>query len=517
MSDGPISVQREDVTIAPAVAANVEPIVTASPEVTKIVPHEQNFRIDVAYTSEGYDGFNASLDTAAMPSGTDEQIRAALRDTPNLKAGMDKDTEKFISVINSALSTMPTNAGLVNTAHRQGAMYLQQVPSATTPLFGSTPKFKKKEGVKYTGESARNLIRSTMKLGTVFSVPLWHSGFWITLRAPSESDLLELYRKITQDKITLGRSTYGLMFSNVSSYTNKTMLDFIMENLYETSLATKGDESVRDYIKLPDLSLLIWGMACATWPNGFQYQRACITDIDKCKHVVSEKLSLSRLLWTDTSSLTPRQIQHMTNRQRGSVDLEAVKRYTDEFLRGRNSKVVINDELSFILKMPTAAEHIDSGYRWINHIEEEYGRAMTQDESSRNDYLLSHAQATSMRQYAHFVSSVLVGGTDGDTPEEIDGMEEIENALSDLSSRDDVRDLFMTKTSAFLDDSIISFVGIPTYKCPACGGDQRHSAKELNELGEKANTVRYPELIPLDVAQTFFPLLIQKILRIRER
>lgn len=461
---------------------------------------ESNFRMEVPYTgvlSKADEG----IESTVMPSGSDVQIRKALKDTPNISRTLDADTQQYVGVINAALETLPFANGLAGVADREDGMFVQQVVSQSGNLAAYTPKFKKKEGVKYTGDSARNLIRSAMKLGTVYSVPLWHSGFWITLRSPSEGDLLELYKKIAQEKISLGRTTYGLLFSNISVYTSKALLDFVVDNLYDTSLNLKDNEDIRNYIRLPDLSLIIWALACATWPNGFQYQRACITDIDKCKHIVTEKLNLSRLLWTDTTSLTEKQIQHMTNRQRGSMEPDAIKTYVSDFMRGNKTKVDLTDELSFILEMPSAAAHIDAGYRWITQIEENYGRAMMQDEKSRNDYLLSQAQATSMRQYAHCVTTIVVGD------DEIDGVEEIENALNDLTARDDIREAFMKKIAGFLDNSIISFVGIPTYTCPACGGTQRHSHE-----GEK-----YPELIPIDVAQTFFPLLVQKILRIQER
>ena len=494
----------------------VTPIENTPPvEVTEIKPVEDafspNFKIDFAYTSENYTGFDPAAPTVVMPSGTVDQIREALRDTPNLNKGMDTVTRRYVENINGAFNTMPSKDGLVSTARRKSAVWSQQIKTPVGYLYAGVPKFKKKEGIKYTGEAARNLIRSGMNLGTVFQVPLWHSGFWVTIRTASESELIELYRKISQDKITLGRSTYGLLFSNVSAYTNKTLLDFIADNLYETSLDLKDNEDIRDFIQLPDLSLLIYGLAAATWPNGFQYERACITDVDKCKHVISEKLNLSKLHWTDTSELTARQIQHMTNRNRAKMSKESEKIYLEDFIRGRDQKIQLTESLSFILKQPTVNEHVQAGLRWINEIEEAYGRALTQDESTRNDYLINHAQASSMRQYAHYVKSVIVD------EDEIDGVEEIDNALSDLTARDDVRDLFMDKVAEFLDNSIISFIGIPTYTCPACGGNQRHSEEQEKAFKDGLIKVKYPEMIPLDVAQTFFPLMVQKILAIQQR
>lgn len=471
----------------------------------QVAPEEKvtqpNFKQTFNYSSEGYSDFDLSEETAFMPSASIAKTRDALKDLPQTPLGADKESQNWIGVLNGGISSVPYSDGFVKTAEREDARFEQSVVAPTGPLHGFTPKFRVREGIKPTGESARFQIRSALGLGTVFTVPLWHSGFWITLKSPPEGELLELYRKIAAEKIILGRSSYGFMFSNGTSYTTRILLDFVLDNLYESSLALKEGDDIRQYIRVPDLPILIWGMACATWPNGFQYQRACISDPEKCKHVVKEKLNLSKLLWTDESSLTQYQIKHMSSRQRASVDTDAVKRYVDEFIRGQDRKVVITDRLSMILRVPNVTEHIDAGYRWINTIEETYSQLLNQEERDRNDYLLSQGKATSMRQYTHFVKSVLVDD------QEHDELTVVEDTLNDLTMNDKIRNSFMDKTKEFLDASVVSLVAIPTYKCPNCGGDQHHDTK----------LEKHPNLIPLDVTQTFFQLLVQKLRKIEER
>ena len=213
---------------------------------------KSNFTLESPYSSE--DGKkDPSLPTLTYPSGTTVKTMEALSDTPNLQSNknVDAPTKEYLDVIRNGMVMMPPADGLVAAANRSDANYLQRVQSGNGPLFGFIPKFKKQEGTKYTGEAARNLIRSTVKIGTVFAAPMWHSGFWIVLRAATESDLLDLFDRINRDKITIGRSTYGLLFSNVSAYTHRTIMDFVVEHLYETSLDLKDNEDIRDYLKLP--------------------------------------------------------------------------------------------------------------------------------------------------------------------------------------------------------------------------------------------------------------------------
>lgn len=474
---------------------------TIMPEPSQENESKPNFKQSFPYSSEDYSAFDLSQETAFMPSSSIAKTRQALEDLPQTPLGNDKESQNWIGVLNGGITSVPYSDGLVDTAERENAQYEQSVIAPTGPLHGFSPKFRVREGVKPTGESARFQIRSALGLGTVFTVPLWHSGFWVTLKAPPEGELLEVYRKITAEKIILGRSSYGFMFSNGTSYTNRILLDFVLENMYESSLSLKEGEDIREYIRVPDLPLLIWGMACATWPNGFQYQRACISDPEKCKHVVKEKLNLSKLLWTDESSLTQFQIKHMSSKQRASMTTESVKRYVDEFIRGQDRKVEITPSLSMVLRIPNVTEHIDAGYRWINTIEETYSRALSLEENNRNDYLLSQGKATAMRQYTHFVKCVEAN------EQEYDELTVIEETLNDLTSDDKIRNKFMEKTRAYLDDSVVSLIAIPSYKCPNCGGEQHH----------QGDLKKHPNLIPLDVTQTFFQLLVQKLRKIEER
>ena len=492
------SESNTDATAIPESAVEKTIIAPNSTERTVIAAKADNYDFKQQYSAPVLDDTYAEL---SLPSGTAADTAKALRDTPNLKLENNPKLGKYLNVIQSGLEVLPFAEGLVSAAQRADAHYVQSVPSAVGELQATAPRFKKKEGVKYTGESARHLMRSALKLGTVFHVPLWHSGFWVTLRSPSEGELLELYRTITADKAQLGRSTYGLLFANTTVYTNRALLDFVIDNVYETSLKLPENEDLRKHIKMQDLSILIWGLACATWPNGFVYNRGCIADIDKCQHVVTAKLNLTKLLATDMTRLTERQISHMTNRQRGAMDLEAIKRYQEDFIQGHEKLVVLNDSLSMVLEMPSASEYIDAGYKWIGSIEDRYARAMTIGEESREDYLMQHAQATSMRQYAHYVKKLIVDG------EEIDELEDVDALLNEMSSSNGIRDPFMKACAAYLDESVISLIAIPTYECPSCGLPQKKA-----EPGKA-----FGELIPLDVSQAFFPLLIQKLRQIQER
>ena len=467
--------------------------------------HVPNFQQTQPFSSTGLGSkFVPRDETAILPSASTTHTRQVIADLPAAKIGGSAQAQEWIDGVNQGLANTPYLGGLEETLNSPESTWRQEVDSPEGPIAGYVPKYVNRSGTKPSGESARFQIRASLGLGSSFKTPLYHSGFWVTLRSPGEAALLELYRQITQDKITLGRQTYGYIFSNNTAYTSKAMMDFVMEHLYDTSLKLDKDDDIRDYIKVPDLQLLIWGMACATYTSGFQYQRSCVADMEKCRHVIREKLNPAKLLWTDTSKMTKTQVKHMLKRERNSVSKEDVRRYVEEFTSGQPERIQINENFAVLLQVPSVSDHIASGYKWVGSIEETYAGVLTEDPKARDDYLVNQGRASALRQYTHFVKAIEAGEFIY-SQEEKEG-EVLEDALTDLTGEDKIREQFLDKVRDYIDRSVISLVAIPTFTCPSCGG---HQTGETHQ--------NYPELIPLDVQQVFFQTLVRRLFKIEDR
>jgi hypothetical protein len=90
---------------------------------------------------------------------------------------------------------------------------------------------------------------------------------------------------------------------------------------------------------------------------------------------------------------------------------------------------------------------------------------------------------------------------------EVTDKESIEGLLDSMSSDDYVRSELLEKITDYISYSCITVVGVPSYACPSCG--------KVNESDKKHPTIR--SVIPLDVYQTFFALLAQRVQRISTR
>lgn len=439
-----------------------------------------------------------------LPSANMASSMHSVNDTENISLMDNAKSREWAGAYTNGLDHLSYQDAYEETLGRSGAKFTQGIKTEEGLLAGAYPRLKQAENQTLVGERATMRLLSFLGMGNTFSIPLWHTGIWITLRAPSEGDLLELNRQITADKIKFGRKSYGLVLSNEMSYMADRLINFVIAHMYETSLEEAID--LKTIISSHDIPTLLWGLAGAIYPRGVQYTRACITDPAKCNHIVKDRLNLSKLQWSEESGLTTSQILHMTKRRRNSMKLDSVKSYQEQMLSNQKRTIVLNEgssvEFKVTLKVPSIAEYVDSGHRWISNIVSMVNKGMgvEADNNLRDNYILQQGQSTVLRLYTHWVESIEFGSNF------IDDKETLENNFNALSSDDKIRNEFMTKVAKYINDSCMCVIGIPAYECPSCG-----SAQENQELPKFIN------VIPIDTYEVFFTLLGQKLERLTVR
>lgn len=450
------------------------------------------------------DKFNPDDTTITLPGSFEDYRISKFKHLP--KTGLDDSSSasNWLRTVEAGEASLPVGDVYRHALEREDAEWHQAVESQGRKLMGTAPQLSTITGDALTGERAALRFMRFAGLGSVYSIPLWHTGIWITLKAPSEASLLELNRDMFTDKITMGRSTHGLALSGVVSAYSERLLKLAMDHLYTTNLKT--DKHLYDVISIHDIPTIIWGIACVVWNNGFQYERACTHDPEKCNHVVQEKLDVTKLLWVNKSALTPWQIAHMSRRKTGEVSIEDVERYKRESLSQQNRRIEMGEgenKYYFELRVPTVREYFEHANDWVDSVVSGVERALqvTPSDQERANYIAESAQSTIMRQYSHWVESI---SFDENT---ISDKETIETILNRLSSDDYARERYVEEVKKYINDSAVSVVGIPTYECPKCGGKQKY---------EQKNETLY-SIIPLDMLQTFFFLLVQKIILVHQR
>lgn len=448
-------------------------------------------------------------DVVCLPSNFDAETVKTLQNLPNVDILSSAQGREWTETVNQGLNNSTFDSQFLPTLEEEDADFGQSVDFNGQPLDGRQVRFKQTEGQSLKGERAALRMMKHRGIGTIFQAPLWHTGIWITLKAPSENELIELNRIITSDKIEMGRHTYGLAFSNIMSYTTDRLVDFTLDHLYDTSLKTSDipEGGLKSLINSQDYPALLWGLVCTMYPKGFQFSRACTNNPEKCTHITNEILNLSKISWINRAALTDWQKTHMSSRSSNSRDIAAVRRYQEELKKIQKRVVKFSEgtdaEFSATLKTPTLTEFIDSGHRWIgdtvSYVDETLGRDASDKE--RNIFITRHSQATAMRQYIHWVENIEFAGNI------IDDRETIEETLNVLSADNDARAVFMEEITKYIHSSTINVIGIPVYDCPKCGSTQ----------SPDVSLPAFKNIIPLDVNQLFFALVSRRLTKVMQR
>jgi hypothetical protein len=464
-----------------------------------------NATIDTPYSSDLGDRWDDLATTIALPPDTGARTMNYGELNPHAITQVDTEAgELWAERVSAGLNNGSFHDNLLPAARREGANYQQRItPEGGKPLAIAAPRFGDDEGPLLSGPRAMLRVNALMGRGAIIQIPLWHSGFWITLKSPGEIELLDALQHISDNKILFGRSTNGLTFANHVVVSNNAVVDLAMRNLYETTVAglssMNSGEKLRGLINALDIPMIAWGLACVVYPKGFQFERSLLDSKGVLTPVVKQLLNVGTCLYTDRNSLNDWQVAHMSQRGTGTMKETSLAIYQDHFTRGKSKLAMLDGEVGVTLKVPSIDQYLNAGQRWVDELVMSVTQAFSQDmtDKQRNDMIYERAKATSMRQYVHWVESIEMPRLG----KKITDLTTLEMTIGHMSGDDKVRNKFYEVVQAFINDSIVSLIGVP----------QVHPEEAAQVLP------RFENIIPIDPISVFFSLLYQKIQQIRLR
>lgn len=488
-----------------------EPENTATPETpeTPVEPiaisHlKQNIRLDKAPITPRAGSiapFGTRLNAAPYTAQEFNQVAANF---PRLRLAEDAMGAEWVKTLKEGSELLFQGSSLLASLVRENSQWLQGVDNEGERINAGHPRFEANSDAsnRLSGERAVIKVRSLLGLGAIAAIPLWHTGIWVQLKAPSNAALLELDRRITEEKVRLGRATSGMIFSNNTIYTTSYLVNFVLNHIYDCSLTDMSVDNLKATIKCTDLPTLVWGMLCTMYMNGYPLSQACIYNPAECQHVTNELIDIRKLSVTDNSALTKYQ-RKMMSRRTAKFSNEELKRYAEEHRYGQLHMVKFSDDLRIQLKVPSLAEYEQAGFDWVDGIEkmveDSFGVRLGGNE--REEYIQTQARLTAMRQYTQWVDRIVVG--DEAQADVIEDRDTIGELLGELSGDLDINKQFFTEMGKYIDESTISLIALPKYNCPSCGKPQKSE-----------NDPTHEHLIPIDVVQVFFTLRDQRLFQV---
>lgn len=383
------------------------------------------------------------------------------------------------------------------------AMWRQAMMAGVEEIRGDRPRFAENGTTKLTGEQARMRVRSAISAGGRCRIPLWNAGIWVTIKAPTEQELCDLESAISLEKIELGWVTNGLVFSSTSVYLSAALVNFIIAHVTDTSYQHHTAKDLLEIIPQTDYNQLVWGMLLAIYSDGYNYEQPCMANPSKCMHVEKGRINFGKMSFVDDRHFTDWQREHMRRRNPGSQPKLDVERYQAEHRFMKNATKKLNDALSVEFKVPSLAEYIASGSRWVDGIVESVDKGFGSDltDKNRNKLINDRANITLLRQYSHWIRMLSLDKED----RYVEEREALEESIGDIASDDEIFKNFFDGIKAFIDGNTINIHGIPKYPCPSCGDEPN------------PEILKHPLIFPVDMAETFFTLVGQRIRRMLSR
>ena len=441
-----------------------------------------------------------------------KKFDADIAKLPNLQVG-DENATVWLDALKLGLKHLMEGDVFKARLAEEEAEWTNRPTYDGRPLTASRLKGATGGGV-ISGESAILKVKAIMGMGSIIPIPLWHSGFWITLKAPSNASIFELNKRISEEKITLGRMTNGMVFSNTGVYIQSHLVNFILANLYDTNLETKDPQALKELILSTDVPSLIWGILCTMYPDGYELREPCVAQITKCNHVSVGRVNIARLRVVDTNRLTEKQMKHMSRRNSKLTNLE-VDSYRNEFEYGtRNVLVDKERSISLNLKVPTVKEFEENGFTWVDGIANMVDQSfrIPLKGNARDQYITDQGRVSALRQYSHWVGSIILG--DGEDASVIEDHETIDGVLSEWSADMDIRTAVLNGIGEYVEDTTMAIIGFPNTPCPKCGlrhGDSMVAGENKGDVDVLVEGEDVQEFIPLDLTTTFFTLCEQRL------
>lgn len=384
------------------------------------------------------------------------------------------------------------------------AKWTQRLSFGNVGIGPSGSRAEVERGAVISGSQAVNAVQRHLGIGGSFTAILPHSGFYITLKPPLEETLLELNRQMHNIKTEVGRTTYGLMLDSYSGLINELFVRFALGEMQRNSV--KDVDDLLKIISVHDINILIWAYICTIYPNGYNHRAGCIADPSKCAHVVEDLINVRRLFFMNSERFSEEQLKHLTSSSSASMSADSVMKYREE-MRKRESKVIVlcegtEEETRVTMRVPSAHEYFDSTNRWVQGIGVKVIEALGADSSfnERNQLITEHAASTRMRKYSHWVEKIDIGAV-------IVERESIENTLDAMSSSISLRNEFEEKVAKYVEETCISLIGVPDWKCPSCGQYQ---------ITEEGTDPLSRSIVGIDVPMTFFTTLVQRVQFVKE-
>lgn len=399
-------------------------------------------------------------------------------------------------------------SGMIEAAIRRGAKWKGVLSNTEegnhTPLCDHRTAYKifEQPGTKISGQEAIEMFIAGTSLGRPVTIPLWRSGFWVKLRAPSAAYLADIDRAIAFSREEVGLEIFGAIGANDRLIFDEILIDAALKLVTETNIPIANNPlELKEYLSFFDIDTLIWGMAEAAFPDGVEIAIPC----PSCRHVSHVKANLLRMRFVDESRLTAKQIRLMSKGISYKLSAAELKSYQEEF-EILDTQTWEWNKRTFSFKSPTVEQYLTIGREYITAV----GRSLTEilrdeinDDYHRGQAMKSILNTEETCRFTHFIREVKVPNSNqkgsADNYGVINNPSDILQVMRTVSGDYEASNDLIVAINDYINDAATSLIGFPNVPCPSC------KKFYLSKTG--AETI----IVPFNPAVGFFILAQHKI------
>lgn len=514
----PISVDIDDFVSTSVDNTNVDDTQVSIAEVKKTLEANSHVTCEPKY---------AAIKPAVVPGGGGDSIDIDFLSLPNENT---KELDSLEKISNKEVtSQVRTKEGIFwvqdmsrssefynveqrfdASVNRENSEWKQFLEYETKRVRGGENKLGENTPVM-AGNQAVKAIRSALNLSNSITKPLWNSGIWVHIEAPSDLSLLNLDRTISHYLEDLGYKTLGLVYSNEMVYINNLVVELALDHITHSSLADHSVENLRKVISVHDIGLLASYLGLLSYPNGYKTRRPCVNSPTSCTHVFEGLLDLRNIWYVDNSRLTLEEKRFVIDSV-AKRKVEEVLDYQSAINAKTNKNVFnINNRIRVVLQTPQHEGYAEHGSEWVTDIATMIDGSTIKSTTSakaRAEAIATFANASRARNYSHYVKEVIINNDEAEDSVIVDKAA-IKDILTEFSSvilreateelpEQTAADLLIEKVGEYIDDATIVVIALPKFACPVCNAVQ----SDGYDL--------HPHLITIDPVRLFFTLVARK-------
>lgn len=445
----------------------------------------------------------ANTDLAlAIPTISVDEVLSLLETAKEISKSLTRDQAKSISAHAESVA-LTCGDDVYDRFFQQADELSNRIKTRSGIVIGQTiPPYKEPVQGKIldANEASAYLARLNKTFDHVY-LPAIHSGMWLKVQAPTMTDLHNLTGAMASSRNQLGYDTRGATLSCDTALRNMVFMDWLMERTVGTNMKESDAASIRRNLVATDIPLLAQQLAATIHPSGYLTERACSSKPGVCTHVEKATLRLSKMIFTDLSRLTEKQLTHMQTllRTASRKTEEDMAAYRAEFGKTTVRQVTLSPFIKVTFAAPSVEAYANTAEEWASEIKkssEDIISSMTEMEARQ--HLQEQARLGILTKYSAWVETIDLQGR------VVQDRIAIARTLATMSEDDEIVKRFTDGVSQYISDCTVAAVGVPDYECPACKGQQSQGASGI--------TAAVAAIDPITAFFTLTQLKIQRTL-----